>query len=384
MWMKKKQKIGPWPDVATARFFLSSLAGDKVGRIRAVPDVAWDWPAVAQWLIEQGIGPLGFHHCQESCPELATHLQVDRFTAVAQSSLYFDSLDQIETTFQTVGIPLVLLKGAALARSAYHDAALRTMSDIDIWVREQDMRQAVRVMQELSYRGYGGREDRPLALQLLAQGEIQFYGEYWGMVELHWSPFPGWWLKRVGAVDDTAVWNRIEAIVPDSNAYQLAAEDMIIQVAVHLAVNHQFGMTAVRGIMDIAFTVKTHSVDWGVVAERAECWRVGTAVWLVLHLLEQLIDMPGLEPALKRLQPSRLRRELLSRYVSPESVLASDDLRSGRARYLLLLWLVDRPRDMVYLIFRTLWPEGAWLEARYQGEGSRWHHLRQIVRYGRI
>lgn len=378
------EEDGPWPDVATARLFLAALAGIVSAAGNHQLAVEMDKPAVAQWLIQQGLGPLAFSRCRHDYPELARHLQVDRYTAAAQSTLYFADLAQIEATFQSAGLPLVLLKGAALAQAAYGDVALRTMSDVDIWVCAQDMLRAAGIMQELGFRAYDGREDRPLELQMLSQGEIQFYGKHWGLVELHWSPFPGWWLARTAVTDDTAVWKRIEPIAPDRNAYQLAAEDMVIQIAVHQAVNHQMGMYAVRGLIDIALTDRSRMVDWKIVAERAKKWRVGTAVWLVLSLLDQLIGAPGLEPALAQLRPSRWRQKLLKQLVSPESVLAGQDLREGRTRFLLLLLLVDRWRDMVYLIFRTLWPENAWLQARHGKPGNHWRHLWQVVRYGRV
>ncbi len=378
------QQYGPWPDEATARSFLAFLLDGAILRDDSAPDTVVEWTAVAHWLIEQGIGPLAYQRCREIQPLLASHLQADMFASVAQSALYREHLAQIEAAFQGAGIPLVLLKGAALARSAYADAALRTMSDIDIWAPEMNMPRAVELMTGLGFWAYGGKESRPLALQALSHGEIQFYGPQYGMIELHWSPFPGWWLTRAADVDDTAVWNRIEPFTPHGKSYQLAAEDMVIQVAVHLTVTHQMGMTAVRGLMDIAMIVKSRPVDWEIVAERAQAWRVGTAVWLVLSLTERLLGLSGLEPALKRLRPSPLRQKLIRQFASPAAILAGEDLRNGRSRYLFLLLLVDRLRDMAYLIFRTVWPEKAWLQARYQGRQKRRHHLWQIIRYGRV
>jgi hypothetical protein len=204
------------------------------------------------------------------------------------------------------------------------------------------------------------------------------------MVELHWSPFPGWWLARTAAMDETAVWDRLEPLEANKVVYQLGAEDMAIQVAVHLAVNSQFSIAAVRGLLDIALTAKSRPVDWGEVARRAETWRVATAVWQALTLLDQLFGTPGLAAALQLLRPSRLRRWLLRKFVSAESILQGSDLRNGRSRFLLLLLLVDRRRDMIHLVWRTLWPEPEWLQARYQGQGSYWSHLWQVVRYGRV
>lgn len=375
-------ELGPWPNVATARLFLGALVG--LVPAAAVPVAGLDAVEMAEWLIAQGIGPVAADRLRTHWPQLAAKLQEDSFTAVAQSSLFATMLAQIEAAFSQTALPFVLLKGAALARGAYADAALRTMSDVDIWVQAADMPQAAVLMKGLGFKMHGGRKDRSLALQMLSQGEIQFYGQPWGMVELHWSPFPGWWLKRTAQVDETAVWQRIEPISATNPAQQLAAEDMIIQVAVHLAVNHQFGMTAVRGLIDLALTAQTRPVDWLVVAQRAHEWRVGTAVWQALDLLQQLIGLPDVAAGLKLLRPSRLRRSLLRKFVLPESVLRGQDLRDGRARFLLLLLLVDRPGDMVRLIWRTLWPEPAWLAARYQEQGGHWHHLWQVVRYGRI
>lgn len=373
---------GPWPDMATARLFLASLAGLQPA---ALPDFRGaNSAAVGQWLVTQGLGPLAFERCRKIFPELAGYLAHDRYTAVAQSSLNADNLSWIEAAFAEAGLPLVLLKGAALARTVYGDMAWRTMSDMDIWVREKDMPQAAAVMKQLGYLMHGGRTDRSLALQMLSRGEIQFYGPHWGMVELHWSPFPGWWLARTAAVDETAVWDRLEPLEINGTVYQLGAEDMVIQVAVHLAVNSQFSIAAVRGLLDIALTARSRPVDWGEVARRARTWRVATSVWQALTLLDQLFGTPGLAAALQPLRPSRLRRWLLRQLVSAESILRGSDLRNGRSRYLLLLLLVDRPQDMVRLVWRALWPEAEWLEARYQGQGSRWFHLWQVVRYGRV
>ena len=46
----------------------------------------------------------------------------------------------------------LLLKGSALARSAYGDASLRPMLDLDIWVPDAQMPRARRSMEQLGFR----------------------------------------------------------------------------------------------------------------------------------------------------------------------------------------------------------------------------------------
>lgn len=393
--------IEPWPDVATARLFLESLADNKWSDHSRASLQTVDQTLLAEWLDQQGLAPLAYRRCGNAFPGLAAQLRADYFSAVARNTLHFSELSRVLSEFQASDIPVVLLKGAALAKEVYGGFALRPMSDVDLWLPAADMSEAAAIMQKLGFRARA-KDDRPPALQFLSRGEIQFYSPRWtwGLVELHWSPFPGWWLRWTAVVDDDEIWERTERLVIDSArsverpvpptedraglVRQLAAEDMVIQIAVHLAVTHQFGMAAVRGLMDVALTARVRSIEWAVVAERAQRWRVGTAVWTVLDLAERIIGLPGVDAALVSLRPSATRRVLLRLLVSPESVLAGRDVTQSRMRYLLLLLLVDRTRYAVRLLFRILWPEEDWLTARYGEDWSRRRHLWGIVRHGQV
>lgn len=376
-----------WPDVATARFILRQLLAlpeeqSSTGRFLAD---SVDRKAAAAWFMHHELGPLVYDCCRQAEPELARALQSDKVSAVAESSVQVDSLQAMAAAFGTHGLPLVLLKGAALGQTVYGKLAQRTMSDIDIWLQAEDMPAAAQLLAALGYRT-SLKDERPFALQQLAQGEIRFVRPGWemGLVETHWSPFSGWWLRRVAKVDDAAIWSRLERLGEAAHVYHLAAEDMVIHLAVHTAVNHQFGMAALRSLMDVALTAQKRGVNWSIVAQRARAWRVGTAVYAFLQLLDQLIGVAGVEIALTELRPSALRQGWLRRFISPEFVLAGHDLRENRARYLLLLLLVDRPRDILYLIYRTLWPEPEWLAARYPTPTSRLRHLWNVLRHGQI
>jgi hypothetical protein len=240
-----------------------------------------------------------------------------------------------------------------------------------------------------------GKESRPPALQLLSDGELQFYDHHQGLVELHLSPFKGWWLQRTAAVETGPLWKRTrpaqgEFAVPVGHSGDeevatvrlLAPEDMVIHLAVHLAVNHQFGLWPIRSLMDLRMAAELWPVAWDVVARRARQWRVSTATWLALLLGNQLVRVGAPAETLTLMQPSTERQHMLRRLVSVASILEGDDLRQSNRRNLLLLLLVDRPRDALRLMFRTLWPERDWLMARYGDRPNRWQHLWGVVRHG--
>lgn len=371
----------PWPNptinVATARLLLRYLAGLAPAPVaKPLPAL----PYLAAWLIAHGLGPLAYARCQSEWPQLAAYLQADAFSAAAETGVHGDNLARIRAAFAAADLPPVLLKGAALAETVYGGPAERTMSDLDLWVRAEDMSTAFAQMRTAGFRAVG-QEERPPALQMLSKGEIRFYRPQWpqGLVELHLSPFPGWWLQRTAAVNDEALWARLEPLPDAPHSRQLAAEDMIIHVAVHTAVNHQFGLAAVRSLLDITLTAQTRAVDWTAVAQRARAWRVATAVWQTLDLLVTLVGVTEARSAAAALRPAAARRALLGRFVTPASVLAGADMRHGAARLLFLLLLVDRPQDVARLVGRTLWPEPAWLVARYGAEVGHGRHLWRLL-----
>jgi hypothetical protein len=384
---------GPWPDVATARLFLGQMARQQ-GTAWPAALTAGAIPPLAAWLHEQGLGPLAYHTYRRldgSAAELARCLRHDYYCAAAEATLRQTFLAEILNLFQQAALPVALLKGAAL-QPLYGHAGLRTMSDLDFWLPASRMAEAVTLLQGAGYY-VQTKEDRPLALQQMSLGEIQLYkqGRPGWLAELHWSPFAGWWLQRTAAINNDALWSRRVSWPESAEAegvarlvYQLAPEDAVIHLAVHLAVNHQFAPPVVRGLMDIVLTAQARGVDWAVVAARARAWRVATPVWLALHLAEQLLGLEGAGEALRLLRPTSFRRRLLRRFVSVPSVLAGRDLRHGRRRFLLLLLLVDRPQDAGKLLLRAVWPEKEWLAARYDRNAGRLRHLWGIVGRGQV
>ena len=319
-----------------------------------------------------------------SCyPGQLPQLQADYFSAVAEQALMKSLLQEIVAAAGRVEVPLLLLKGAALAETVYADAAQRPMTDIDIWVPAGDVARLVGALLAAGWQSLTLAPDRPPALQAMGQGELQLARPGWvnGLVEVHWSPFVGWWQQRTTNIDNAGLWARREPLPMSPALFQLAPEDTVLHLAFHVAVNHQFSLSAVRSLLDLALTVRHRPVQWPVVWARAQAWRMATVLWLALALAVALVDLPA---EVLRWHPAGWRQRALARLVNPQTILAGSHLSAQQARYALLLLLVDRPRDAAGLLGRTLWPEPEWLLARYGAAGQRWHHLWQVVRYGQI
>lgn len=90
---------------------------------------------------------------------LAAALQGDLYAAVAQNELHLANLEAIATQFQG-DIPMVLLKGIALAESVYGGIMYRPMSDLDVWVPAEYLAQAIELMVQAGFE-QNAKDKRP-------------------------------------------------------------------------------------------------------------------------------------------------------------------------------------------------------------------------------
>jgi hypothetical protein len=352
------------PRVAAARRLLIGLLAPE----RANCDDSVQVLGV-EWLQRQGLAPLAWSVCRgrDLSADLQAALREAYYAAAGDAELHRCELEEVLHGLNLLQIQAVVFKGAALAYGVYADPAFRTMGDLDLWVQAEVLDRACQALEEIGYQSFH-KPDRPPALMALFQGEIRYQSwrpEY-GLVELHWGVFPGEWLRRAASPDSAAIHRRIRpTLLVGERAHILAPEDAILQSAVHTAVNHQMSMSPLRAVVDIVMLARHYPIDWNVVVQRARDWRVATPLWLVLNLTVDLAGLDEAAEAVRQLQPSALRRRLIRRFANAETLVEMRDLSASKWRYVFLLLLVDRRRDAVKLVFRALWPERAWLIARY-------------------
>ncbi len=349
--------------------------------------------ALAQWLKVNSLGGLAAKQFETAIPELSAALQSERFLMLAENSVHLKLVKHILKTLNQANIPIVLLKGIALIEGTYHDIAARSMTDIDIWVLPEHLEATLKLITAHDFYQAQEKASRPLALQMLSDGEVRIHSREHprNLVELHLSPFSGWWLKRTAQIDNDGLWARRQALLIDG-AYEtneLSAEDSILHLAIHNVINHQFGQQSARALVDTATVAQVRQPDWQIIANRAIIWRVATAVWLHLYFTDHMIGLPNAQPALEQLAPAPWKQRQLKRIISENLILTGEDIRNSQQRYRLLLLLVDRPQDRVKLMLRTVWPEQSWLAARYSatitdGRNLRLHHLRRTIGRGKL
>src|SRR4051794_7774713 len=118
-------------------------------------------------------------------PELARLRGIHRHEWY-RNQLLFDAAGRLITVLREAGIPVMVLKGGALAVLHYGDAGSRPMGDVDLLVPPALADEALAVVE-----GAGWHADPPAPRDVLSVSHAWTYGDGQnGHVDLHWRALP--------------------------------------------------------------------------------------------------------------------------------------------------------------------------------------------------
>lgn len=217
----------------------------------------------------------------------------------------------------TMGLRAVLLKGAALAMSAYGSFQERPMGDIDVLLAPEE---AVRLQHALLGSGWSER------FLLNANAEMRdrrrdFYESHHHLppledsngaaaVEVHVDLFPpGAPFRlppyRLREAAQSAVYEGRSVLVPST-------EHLLLHLCIHFAWSNEMRLGAWRTFRDLEAIITTRTVDWESVVAAAELARATTCCYWTLRLAQNLAGIRVPAEALRLLRP-RLPEPVLRR-----------------------------------------------------------------------
>src|SRR3990172_9201402 len=116
-----------------------------------------DWKFISEAAFSRNIAQLLYHNLKGLGnrhlipPEVLEKLKKAYHGNIARNMFLYAELRNIVNAFQSAGLKVIALKGAALAGIVYRDAGLRPMMDLDLLVRKEDLGIAQRIMTDLHY-----------------------------------------------------------------------------------------------------------------------------------------------------------------------------------------------------------------------------------------
>jgi Uncharacterised nucleotidyltransferase len=272
-------------------------------------------------------------------------------------------LGRLLARFEGERIPVIPLKGPALAEAAYPYPFLRPCGDLDLLVRRETLDRVDDLLLGLGYRrladAHSFRFDRAYDRATLYEAPSGIH------VDLHWGLVsdPRYsWDEREGLT----VWDRAVPVrVTGGNALGLCPEDLLLYLAIHLAVHH-----ALAGLLwyyDLFLVLARWggTLDWPALVSRASRWRVRRALYFALQGLEMLFGPAVPADVVAGIKPQGPRAAAMTWILGHRAPPQRRTLE-----HLIVLLLVERGRDVSGTLRRALLPPPEWLEARYERLGS--------------
>lgn len=248
-----------------------------------------DWPALCDTARANGLAPLLYDALRSS--QFLPTAVVDCLQNAYQETAVYAGLMSLELSnvlhmLADVGLPVIVLKGAALGDTLYGNSALRPMTDLDLLLDERDITTTIDVLRQRGYQS-AGVEVRPgHTLNFENELVIRSPGIPSLAIELHWhlldSPFYQDHLNE-GWFWDTARPARLV----ETDALVLGLEASILHMSAHYVLHHKAqGMRWICDIAGLALLFGT-DIDWQLVLDKAAGFRLVTSVQVVL---QQLVD----------------------------------------------------------------------------------------------
>ena len=343
--------------------------GVRPADLRALSGDAWsEWVRMA---IRAGVGPLLYQRLQDHGLADAVPAQVmrrleRRYERNAVRVLrILAELNKLARRVQDARIPLIVLKGVHLAVAAYDNIALREMNDLDLLVRRRDLAKVAQALTELGYVSAG-----PFTIEPDLRWEWK-----WGLhhlprfmkegapgIDVHWSITPP---EEPYSIASDELWERAVPLhLAGVDLLGLAAEDLILHLAMHTSYQHDFVM-GLRPSCDLAALLRRHgeAIRWEDVGERAGRWGWQRGVYLALRLAQELLGAAVPDAVLADLQPPDFAPGVLA--AAKGQVFAKSEVAAEMPSGLTQLTASSGRREKAATLLRSVFPTRAFLAKVY-------------------
>jgi len=251
-----------------------------------------DWRLLASAARREGIAPLLYYILSEAGsladvpPDVQADLRQAYYATTARNLLLYRELSRILHVLSP--LPVIVLKGAALAATIYPRIGLRTMGDLDLLVPEDRLAEAVARLKALGY--VQPHPDMAAGFNALFGHHVHLQGgqDVRLAVELHWTLVGGEHDWRSPSL--TWFWQQTDALTLSAlrgvgeGALTLTPTAHLLYLCAHLMLQHGEARSALRWFYDIYLLVEREGqrIQWEEVVGRARQSRWAPAVHAAL------------------------------------------------------------------------------------------------------
>jgi len=361
---------------------------DNQDRIRKLVRNGLDWDYVLQMGKDHSLAPLLYHHLHRhnldhQIPQSTMdHLHDIYYGNLARNILLYDELNQISECFEGREIPLVVVKGLALAETVYRNVALRPMADVDLLVQKRSLPEVMKTFLKLGFKIVP--QEKPVTIKYMNELHLAKRHENVKhlqslIINIHWDITAPARFRGATKTNTRQMIARAQPTkIANSNVLVMTPEDQILHVIYHATFQHPF--IGLLQLCDVAELVKLedNELDWQSLVKRARNGRTATATYYLLTSAKRLLGAPIPNRVLKCLAPNVVKRGLLNILLMDSGFLAECPTHSIPSRYLLQTLMLDKTVDTLSLLWKAAFPPAKWLAAYYDSSRSRKPYLSHL------
>jgi len=312
--------------------------------------------------------------------EIRSQVRKNYMSNVARNMRITQTLKEISSLFAEHQIETILLKGSHLSYFIYENIGQRTMSDIDLMVREKDLAKAERKLVEIGFetqRKFGIETESAihhhLPPLLKESGNV--------LIELHWTiVYP----NAPFTIDLKSIWEQSEEnSIEGSSVHVLSASDLLLMFAIHCAYHDRF-VYGLRTLFDIDAIIKFYGTGliWEDLIARAKSWKADRCLFMVLSLAKKHLGVKVPEAVLEQLEPENISPEFYT--TAEERIFAKEPDYSYLPPQLARLWSGDSYNKRVVSFWHQAFPSPGSSEPFYRRLFVYYpHRTRDLIsRYG--
>ena len=269
---------------------------EQQARLRSLLTQVSDWDYLVATASIHGLLPLLQKHLQST--------ELDLVPVNIRSRIKHEAVANTQTVLHLVGkqlklyrlfkdrdIRVAVLKGSALAQSAYGDISLRQAGDIDVLISRADFARAKTLLESLAYQMAPSLTAAQLSSHLATNCEIQFVRDDWfTVVDLHWALAPK---NFVFKLDTDELLSRLQPVtIAATEIETLATEDLIVYLSMHGAKHLWRGLEWISSLGELIRSAE--SIAWDTVVIRADKAHGTRMLALGLRLAENVsrVEIP--------------------------------------------------------------------------------------------
>ena len=321
-----------------------------------------DWNIFLKKARNEGISPLVFSRL----PEVAKHhdipeyvredLEKDYYLNAAKNALIFEGLGKALETFRKAGLQVIVLKGAALAETVYGNPALRSMSDVDLLVKKENLHQIDELLKKLGYSPADRSvDDVDFTSTYLTTLDYRNPGKNSPSFHIHWhfvnSTVPN--ESYINHIKMEDIWrDAVKTNIADIETWVMSPHHLIIHLSEHaLRVTHSLSKLSYFCDIDRAINYYGKGLDWNLLIQDAIRFNLNKMVYTTLYFSRYFIKAKVPEDVLLKLRPER--------FSIPEKIFmrkTAENKRTPGMSYLIHLSMNKGLAKKMKFVGRTLFP----------------------------